>query len=263
MSGSDRVHDDAEPHANDDGHDPEDQLVLAEDDERLPWLESGEEEEYEDAPDIRRVVGLVLLGLVALAAIVGGIWWSTNRPSEGDMLADGGTIKAPDQPFKEAPKNPGGKTFEGTGDTAFAVSEGQTRAAKLGQSGAAPSAAASPSIDLSPKPPVPPSPRASSARPASAAATAPATKASAPAAAQAPPGTLVQVGAYSSRALAEAAWSRLIGRYDALSGQRHQIVEGKADIGTVFRLQALPGSSSAAHGLCGRLKSSGLACQVK
>jgi SPOR domain len=243
-------------HDNDDGQDPyeAEQLVLDDQDERLPWLESDDVDEYADGPDLGRMFGMALLGLVALAAIVGGIWWSTHRRPDAALIADGGTIKAPAGPYKEAPKEPGGKTFEGTGDTAFAVSEGQSHAAKLGEAGPP-----KPSVDLSPKPPVPPSAKASTP----AAAHAPASQAPAALAAAPAAGTLVQVGAYSNRALAEAAWSRLSGQYDALSGQRHQIVEGQADIGTVFRLQALPGDGDAARSLCGKLKASGLACQVK
>ena len=206
-----------------------------------------------------RILGMFLLGVVALAAIVGGIWWSTHRTPDANLVADGGTIKAPAQPYKQAPEKPGGKTFEGTGDTAFAVSEGKSHAARLGEAGTPPAGdAVRPSVDLSPKPPAP-----SSVRATASAAAKPAATASAPAAPAGASGTLVQVGAYSTRASAEAAWSRLTGQYSALSGQRHQIVEGQADIGTVFRLQALPGSASAAQGLCGRLKSLGLACQVK
>lgn len=272
MSGADGYRDDerdAEEQSgndNDYGQEPyeADQLALDEaDDERLPWLESGEDEYYDDAPDMGRILGMFLLGVVALAAIVGGIWWSTHRTPDTTLVADGGTIKAPAQPYKQAPTKPGGKTFEGTGDTAFAVSEGKSHAARLGEAGVPASGdAARPSVDLSPKPPAPTSVRAT----ASAAARPAATPSAAAAPAGAPaggPGTLVQVGAYSTRASAEAAWSRLTGQYGALSGQRHQIVEGQADIGTVFRLQALPGSASAAHALCGRLKGSGLACQVK
>lgn len=270
MTGSDGYRDedgdnggDRSGHDNDDAlelHDAE-QLALDEDeDERLPWLESGDDYEYDDGPDFGRILGLALLGLVALAAIVGGIWWSTHRTPDSTLVADGSTIKAPAEPYKEAPKQAGGKTFEGTGQTAFGVSEGRSPSPRLGEAGAAPK----PSVDLAPKPPVPPSAMtspAATARPA-VAASAPA-PAPAPAAAAGAPGTMVQVGAYSTRAAADAAWSRLTGQYSALSGQRHRIVEGQADIGTVFRLQALPGSAEAAHSLCGRLKSSGLACQVK
>ena len=41
------------------------------------------------------------------------------------------------------------------------------------------------------------------------------------------------------------------------------VVEGKADIGTVYRLQALAGDASGANDLCSRLKAAGVACQVK
>jgi cell division protein FtsN len=199
------------------------------------------------------VLGLVVLGLIALATIVGGIWWSTHRTPDPTLVADGSTIAAPSQAYKEAPKDPGGKTFDGTGNTAFAVSEGQTRPAKLGE-GSAPvapppgAAAVKPGFD-SVKPPT----TVASASPAAAAS----------GSAAAVSGPAVQVGAYSTRASAEAAWSRLSQQYSALTGQRHQTVEGKADIGTVFRLQALPGDAGAAQALCGKLKSAGLACQVK
>jgi hypothetical protein len=235
----------------------DEQLAFDGDEERLPWLDSDDDEEAE-ASDGGRVLGLVVLGLIALATIVGGIWWSTHRTPDATLVADGSTIAAPSQAYKEAPKDPGGKTFDGTGNTAFAVSEGQTRPAKLGE-GSAPAvappggaAAIKPGFE-SVKPPV----AAASAPPA----------ANAPAGAAAAAGTVsgpaVQVGAYSTRASAEAAWSRLSQQYSALSGQRHQTVEGKADIGTVFRLQALPGDAAAAQALCGKLKSAGLACQVK
>lgn len=234
------------------------QLDLDDDDERLPWLDSDDDFEGEES-DTGRVLGMVIMGLVALATIVGGIWWATNRTPDQTLVADGSTIAAPAAPYKSAPKDPGGKTFDGTGNTAFAVSEGQTRPAKLGEASSAaalPSpAAVKPSIDLG-KPT-----GFGSASPAPAAA---AVKPATPAPAAAPAGgPAVQVGAYSTRASAEAAWSRLAQQYSALSGVRHQTVEGKADIGTVFRLQALPGDGAAAQALCGRLKSAGLACQVK
>ncbi len=230
------------------------QLALDDETERLPWLDSDDDIDTEET-DSGRVLGLVLMGLVALATIVGGIWWSTHRTPDATLVADGTTIAAPGLPYKQAPKDPGGKTFDGTGNTAFAVSEGQTRPAKLGEA-----------------PPTPPvsSPSAAASKPGSDAGKVPAASgsaavASAPATAApaAASGPVVQVGAYSTHSSAEAAWSRLSQQYSALSGQRHQTVEGKADIGTVFRLQALPGDAAAAQALCGRLKAAGLACQVK
>lgn len=208
-------------------------LDLQDNDERLPWLESDDDFDQGGGSDSGRVMGFVLGGLVTLAAIVGGIWWISHRDAP-EAVADGAVIAAPEQAYKEAPKNPGGKTFDGTGDSSFAVSEGQTRAARLGEEAPKPSASASP-------------------KPAASASTAP----------EAQDNVGVQVGAYSTKASAEAGWTRLQSQHDALSGVSHRVVEGKADIGTVYRLQAVAGDVSAANALCGKLKGAGLACQVK
>lgn len=213
-------------------------LEFGDEEVRLPWLETdGDEEEDFRRYDTRQLVTLVVFGLVALAVIGGGIWWAIEHRKDEVLVADGSVIAAPKEPYKELPKDPGGKTFAGTGDTSFAVSEGQTRPARLGDSDA-------------PKTLVEPAPKAS---------------ASAKAAPAAPvaSGVGVQVAAYSTRASAEAGWSRLSAQYEAIAGLNHRIVEGSADIGTVYRLQVLAADSGAAHALCGRLKAAGLACQVK
>lgn len=223
-----------------------DQLELAESEGRLPWLESADDgfDEDEDS-GTGRLVGVMVIGLVALAAIVGGIWWATHRSPDPALVADGSTIEAPAQPYKEAPKNPGGKTFDGTGDSSFVVSEGQSRPARLGGEAAAPVAV-----------------------PATAATAAPAPKPSASASAAAPApasgGVGVQVGAFSSKAAAEAGWSKLVSQANgALSGVSHRVIEGNADIGKVYRLQAVAGDTAGANALCGKLKGAGIACQVK
>lgn len=227
----------------------EDRFEFAEDDnDRLPWLESDEDEDDEEG-DGGRILGFVLAGLLALVVLVGGIWWASHRSGEEPQVADGSVIAAPSTPYKEAPKDPGGKTFDGTGDSAFAVSEGQTRPASL-----ATASPAAPVASPAPKPSIAitkPAPQAS-AKPAPAA-----TPSAAPAS-----GPVVQVGAYMSRASAEAAWQRLSAS-GPLAGQRHQVVEGKADIGTVYRLQAIPGDAAAARALCAKVKAAGMACQVK
>lgn len=203
--------------------------------ERLPWLESIDDDDDYDGADSGRLVMFLLAGLVVLAALVGGIWWATHRGQDEELQANGTVIEAPKAPYKEAPKNPGGKTFAGTGDTSFAVSEGQTRTAKLdhGEEVVKPAAdAAKPSASAS--------------------------------AAPAPTGVGVQVGAYTSLSTAEAGWTRLSQQNAGiLSGVKHRVVEGKADIGTVYRLQALAGDAAGANDLCGRLKAAGVACQVK
>lgn len=229
------------------------QLDLGDEEASLPWLEG--DDDFEEESTGGSFLLLALMALSALALIIGGIWWFTRERGESELVADGSLIEAPDQPYKEKPADPGGKTFEGTGDTSYAVSEGEMRPVQLGEGAQAPkpgfeAVGASPAPAA--KPPVAPTKAGSPAVPAPAAS---------PAAVPSGPG--VQVGAYSSRAAAEAGWSRLTGVHSALSGVKYRVVEGKADIGTVYRLQALPGDAAAAKALCAKLKAAGQDCAVK
>lgn len=212
----------------------EDRLALG-DEERLPWLESADDVDFDDAePDNSRMIGFGVLAVLLLAALVGGIYWFTHRGSPA-ASADGSLIAANKEPYKIAPKDPGGKTFQGTGDASFKVSEGEKPVANLAGSNA----------------------------PAPAPAPAPKPNASAPAPAAPTSGVGVQVGAFSTAASAEAAWSKLVAAHDALNGLSHRVIEGKADMATVFRLQAVAGDAAAANALCAKLQSGGLKCQVK
>jgi len=227
------------------GDDGAGRLPLGEDD-RLPWLESPDDVDLEDeGVDAGRIVGFVIAGVLALAVVLGAVYWLSHRG--GTSEADGSLIEASKDPYKVKPQDAGGKVFEGTGDTSFKVSEGLRPQAQVNASGApAPQAAASPAAGAKPAP-----------GPTIAAGGTPA--ASAPSA----EGVGVQIGAFSSKAAADAAWSRYQGQYEALKGLSHRVVEGKADIGTVYRLQAVAGNAGAARTLCGALSSAGLKCQVK
>jgi hypothetical protein len=214
-----------------------DRLALG-DEERLPWLESADDVDFDEpGADNSRMIGFGVLAVLLLAALLGGIYWISHRGA-GNAAADGSLIAANKEPYKIAPKDPGGKTFEGTGDASFKVSEGEKPVANLAGS-AAPAAAA--------------------------AAAAPKPSAAAPASAPAPAGggVGVQVGAFSTSASAEAGWSKLVAAHDALSGLSHRVIEGKADMATVFRLQAVAGDLAAANALCAKLQAGGLKCQVK
>lgn len=219
-------------------------LALDDEDMSLPWLESDDDELDEQAAGGK--LAIFLAGsLLVLVLLVGGFWWLNNRSAQGELVADGSTIKAPVQPYKEAPEDAGGKTFAGTGDSSFAVAVGQTRPARLGlEVGVPKDAENAPLTDIKGAP--------ETASP-SAAAAVPVT----------PKGVGVQVGAYFKLDAAEAGWTTLTQRYEALSGYQHRVVVGKADIGTVYRLQAIAPDAASAHALCGRLRAVGLACQVK
>lgn len=208
----------------------DDRLALG-DEERLPWLESADDVDFDEpGPDNSRMIGFGVLAVLLLAVLVGGIYWVTNRGGSA-AAADGSVIEASKEPYKIAPKDPGGKTFQGTGDASFKVSEGEKPVANLAGSNA-------------------PAP-------------APAPKPSAPAPAAPTSGVGVQVGAFSTSASAEAAWSKLVTAHEALSGLSHRVIEGKADMATVFRLQAVAGDFAAANALCAKLQAGGLKCQVK
>lgn len=209
-------------------------LALDDGDDRLPWLESADDIDADEGFDGGRIIGFLILGVLALAMIVGAVWFATNRG--GPAAADGSLIRAESGPYKVAPEDPGGKTFAGTGDTSYAVAQGESRPGTMAGSAAPP-----PTLAPEPKP-----------------------SATAPAAPQpAGGGVGVQVGAYTSAADAEAGWSALTARHEALSGLRHRVVEGQADFGRVFRLQAVAADRDAANALCATLKAAGQGCQVK
>lgn len=222
------------------------QLELTGDEERLPWLESAEDDdeaEQTDGYDTGKMLGLFVIALAVLGAVVGGIWWASNRNSDPALVADGSVVPAPSQPYKTAPTNPGGKTFDGTGDSSFAVSEGQNRPAQLGGPAAPPIAAREVPV----------------AAPAKAG---PAAPAAAPAVTGG--GVGVQVGAFSSQAKAQEGWTKLVAQASGvLSGVSHRVVAGTADNGTIYRLQAIAPDAASANALCGRLKAAGVPCQVK
>lgn len=218
----------------------EGELDLAETDS-LPWLESDAEEEGAGGFDTGQIVAFAAALLLLLGGVVGAVWYISNRAASSQIVADGSVIEAPAGPIKERPDSPGGKEFAGTGSVAPLVSEGGKREAVVANKDAARATPA-------PKPSI--STVSSADTPASV--TTPAIQ-----------GVGVQLAAYGTRARAEQGWSDLSRRTDALAGVKHRVVEGKVDIGTVYRLQAVASDRTAAERLCAALKADGLDCQIK
>lgn len=111
---------------------PEGQLPLAGEDERLPWLESGEEED-EGGLDLTRLITVAVVGLLVVVGLVAGLRWAMGGGPDEELLAEGSTIEAPEGPLRERPDNAGGIEVAGTGDISFAVGSGQSRESVLAQ----------------------------------------------------------------------------------------------------------------------------------
>lgn len=221
--------------------DAEEQLTLSGDDDALPWLES--DEDYEDEGTDYRILIFALAAVALLAAILAGGYFLLRDRGGSEMVPDGSTIEAPDEPYKSRPENPGGTQVSGTGDVSYEVGQGQTSEGQLADN------APAPSIDID----------AQSTENASASDTA----ASASTSTSTVSGVGVQVGAYTSRETARAGWAQLRGRYSALQGLDYRIVEGTADSGTIYRLQAVASGGAAADSVCRSIRDAGGDCQVK
>ena len=210
-------------------------LALGPGDERLPWLE-GEEEDEEPELDRGRILAVALGLLLVLLVLVGVAWWLWAARADSELAPDGSLIEAPEGPYKVRPRTSGGREVLGTGDVSFAMGEGVEIEGQIA--------------------PGPPPPLAAGEE--TGAKTSQGT--GEPAQAQ---GVGVQIGAYPTREAAQAGWSQLSTRLEALHGRGHRILEGTADVGTIYRLQVVAESEIAARQLCATLRSQGGDCQVK
>lgn len=194
------------------------------DENRLPWLESAEDYDGEDEYSPIRVALFVGLGILLLAAIVGGIYWLQNRDAAG-LSGDGTLIAAQEGDYKVRPDDPQAKQFEGEGDASFAASQGQETTGKLGT--AAPVEA--------------PIRKVTPATPGSA---------------------MIQLGAFSTAGQADSAWSGFARRFADIGALPKKIVQGTVEGGTIYRLNAVAPDVSAAQKICNGLKAAGESCLV-
>lgn len=229
--------------------------------DRLPWLDTVEADDPYAVP-VGRIVALVTVGLLVLAAILFGLYRWQFSGSGGD----GRLIAAPAGDYKVRPDEPGGMKVIGEGDSAIAASAGsRTEAAiDLGQVPETPVARA-----ITPAP----SPSATVGGTASASVAVP--QAAAPLRAQRPVsapatrvagassgGTLVQLGAFPSEAVANGAWSQIARRFGYVATLNKVVQPAVVKGRTVYRLRVDAGNGAAATDLCARLKLAGEGCFV-
>jgi hypothetical protein len=226
-------------------------------DDRLPWLEAVEEDERGDGPSALKLIVAVLIGLAAIGAVVGGIFWLGNRGAAHRTGGEAELVKAQPGPYKVKPNAPGGMTVEGEGDTAFAASAGADPKGKI-NTGAVPEAPvqkgappAQPQQTALAQPQ--PQPKAPDKKqPATIKAPAPTNAAPA-----ATGGATIQLGSFPNGALAEKAWKAMSGRFGYLAPLSHSVVTAQVGGKTWYRLRA---SGPDAAGICGRLQVAGEQC---
>lgn len=229
------------------------------DEDRLPWLETVDED-YNDGPSIVRIGLLVLLGLAVIAGAIYGVYWYQHRQGP---TGTGELIAAVEGDYKVKPDTPGGMKVEGEGDTAFATSEGKESGNASIDLKAVPEApvAAQPSLAATPKSTagaaiVPPS---SGVLKAPAPGALPMAK---PVATGTSGGALVQLGSFPDEASANASWARLTKRFSYLGPLGKSVPSAEVKGRTVYRLRVNAGSASQATELCAKLQLAGEACFV-
>lgn len=236
-----------------------DDMDLREED-RLPWLETVEPDEQESV-GIGRVVALVVLGLGVLAAIIFGIYSLQHRTPAGD----GQLIAAQEGDYKVKPDDPGGLKVNGEGDSAIATSAGK--------------GAGNGAIDLRGVPEAPVAGKhakavaAKDATTRNAVAQVPASGgrlvATAPLAPSRPGGSgtaaggsLVQLGAFPSEAVANSAWDKFSKRFAYIAPLGKSVQPVATGGRTLYRLRVNAGSANQAADICGRLRVAGETCFV-
>jgi hypothetical protein len=228
-------------------------------DERLPWLEAVEEDTDQGGPPAGKLIAAVLIGLVAIGLIVGGLFWLGNRDGEG--AGDAELIAAPQGDYKVKPDDPGGMAVEGEGDTAFAASAGADPKGSIDTNAVGEAPVARGTALAKAEPPRTPAGTAAVTSAAPKQAPPAATPAATPAPAPAPAagGGTIQLGAFSSQAGANSAWTALARRFTYLSPLSHSVTATSSGGKTLYRLRA---SGPGAGGICGRLKVAGESCVV-
>ena len=209
-------------------------------DEPLPWLEAVDDEDGPSGVPARRMLGALLVVLLAAVVVSVTFFW-LGRQNSSQVAGAPELIRAEPGPYKVRPPNPGGLDVAGESQTAFETSAGQDTDAQLDvqrlpqQPNAAPApAAAEP---------------AATAKPAVEQPAAAATGAK---------GSVIQMGFFDNRAQAERAWSALSARFPALGAMNKIVIPYSNGI----RLRAAAASPQEAQDMCRTLRAGGENCFV-
>jgi hypothetical protein len=229
------------------------------DDDRLPWLETVEED-YREGPSFWRILLLIILLLAVVGAGAFGYWWYQKQQG---LSGNGALINAQEGDYKVKPDDDDSMNVEGEGGTVFATSQGAESNASVDMNAQAEAPVTGKTV--APPAPVTGDAKSAVAVPANGGALkaqAPGVAAAPAAAANAGSGSLVQLGAFPDQQGADAAWGRLSRRFAFLAPLGKSVEKGDKNGTTVFRLRVNAGSNGQARDICGKLVAAGERCYV-
>ena len=213
------------------------------DEDRLPWLETVEED-YDDGPSVVRIIALVVLALAIVAAAIFGYQYLKKHQG---VDGNGALITAQDGDYKVRPDDPGGMKVEGEGDTAIATSNG------AGMSNASIDMKAAPEAPIAGKKAAPAKVDGGASKVVAAIPTTPAAASG---------GALVQLGSFGSETEANTNWTAMSKKFAYLAPMGKSIQAAQVGGETVYRLRVNAGGAGAATSLCAKLAAAGQACFV-
>ena len=219
------------------------------DDDRLPWLETVEED-YREGPSIWRILLLIVLALAVLGAALFGVWWYQKQQG---LSGNGALINAQEGDYKVKPDDAGGMKVEGEGGTAFATSEGADTNSSVNLNATAEAPVEGTKVAPTPTP-------TTGTKTATVAVTPKGD--AAPATTNAGSGSLIQLGAFPDQQGADATWQRLSKRFPTLAPLGHSVERGEKDGKPVYRLRVNAGSNGQAREICKKLEAGGERCYV-
>ncbi len=210
-------------------------------DGQLPWLEAVDDEDGPSGVSGRKMLGALLVVLIAAGIVAGTFFWLGRQ----DPVGIGGPelIRAEAGPYKIKPEDPGGLDVAGESGTAFQTSAGEDADAQLDLDALPEQAVARPEPKRLPpnetKEPIPAEPAA-------------------PAQPTGGSGSVIQLGAYKNAAQAERAWTALSSRFPNVAAMNKLVVPFSGG----FRLRAGAASPAEARQACQALRVAGENCFV-
>ena len=223
------------------------------DEEGLPWLEAVADEDGPRGLSGAKMLAALLIVAAAVALVI-GTFFILGRRNASPTVGPPELIRADPNPYKVKPSDPGGLDVAGDSQAAYETSAGADRDAKIDMNAVSEAPVERPAPKL-----------------ATAAGDNSATPAEAPAKTTSPPvpqpapaatGTVIQLGAFSSGAKAEAAWKALTARFAGLGAMTKIVIPVTGNDTSLYRLRAGAPTPADAKAMCQALRVAGESCVV-